>query len=499
MYLMREPAPVPGYLRPLSREVVDELARLIERIRLRQTVFIRHWRALCASSDDAATVPPEQLLEETYVPRLRSAIECLRRGDTAGFFRSGQALGADLADAGIPFATMVTHASFLKDGCASALADDPVAIGPALLVLERPVACLVAAAADGYYRRPHGERVDDPDDEEFFGIEVAATAPCFRGIVGRSRAMQRVFAQIARMAAGNAPVLILGETGTGKELAARAIHEAGPRNTGPFVALNCAALPRDLIESELFGHKRGAFSGAIADCVGLVRAAAGGTLLLDEVTEMGPELQAKLLRVLQERAVRPVGSTTEEPVDVRVIASTNRSPEAALRSGMLRPDLYYRLRGSTLILPPLDARREDIPDLVEHHLSMLNREHGRSGAKVRGITASALRALTDAPWPGNVRELLNVVENAFTMCSSIIRRHHLDLTGGAPGPIAAEPGARLPTFHENERTLIERVLRVTRGNKLRAARELGISRKALYARMARYGLMGLALHALARR
>jgi len=394
---------------------------------------------------------------------------------------------------------MVTHASFLKDGCASALADDPVAVGPALLVLERPVACLVAAAADGYYRRPHVEPVDDPEDSELFGVDATATVPCFRGMVGRSQAMQRVFAHIARRAAGSAPVLVLGETGTGKELAARAIHEAGPRSTGPFVALNCAAVPRDLIESELFGHKRGAFSGAIADCVGLVRAAASGTLLLDEVTEMGPELQAKLLRVLQERAVRPVGSTTEEPVDVRIIASTNRSPEAALRSGMLRPDLYYRLRGATLILPPLDARREDIPDLVEHHLARLNREHGGSGVKVRGITAGALRTLTDAPWPGNVRELLNVVENAFTMCCSIIRRRDLDLADSLLGPVAAEPGARLPTFHENERTLIERVLRVTRGNKLRAARELGISRKALYARMARYGLMGLVLHAVTRR
>jgi two-component system, NtrC family, response regulator AtoC len=166
---------------------------------------------------------------------------------------------------------------------------------------------------------------------------------------------------------------------------------------------------------------------------------------------------------------------------------------------MLRPDLYYRLRGSILILPSLGARREDIPDLVEHHLSRLNREHGGHGAKVRGIAASALRALTRAKWPGNVRELLNVVEHALTMCSSIIRTHDLDLAGGVLDPVTPEADTRLPTFHENERALIERVLRLTRGNKLRAARELGISRKALYARMARYGLMGLALHAVARR
>jgi DNA-binding NtrC family response regulator len=502
MYLMREPAPIPAYLRPPSREVVDELAMLIERIQLRQTVFMQHWRSLCTASDDTPVIQPERLLEETYVPRLRSAIACLARGDTAGFFTSGRALGAELADAGVPFAAMVTHASFLKDGCAMTLADDPVAVAPALLVLERPVAWLVAAAADGYYRRPQQEPVDEPGDAELFALSddprnASATVPLFHGMVGRSGAMQRVFAQIMRTAASSAPVLILGETGTGKELAARAIHHAGPRRAGPFIALNCAALPRDLIESELFGHKRGAFSGAIADCVGLVRAAAGGTLLLDEITEMGPELQAKFLRVLQDHAVRPVGSVIEEPVDVRVIASSNRDPEAALRSGVLRADLYYRLRGSTLVMPSLDTRRDDIPDLVEHHLSVLNRQYGGPAPKVRGITARALRALRTAPWPGNVRELQYVVENAFTMCGSIIRLENLDFASSVPELGPAEVCARLPTFHENERTLIERVLRVTRGNKVRAARELGISRKALYARMARYGLTLLAFRMLA--
>jgi len=494
MYLIREPAPVPSYLQALSREVVEELARLIDRIRQRQVVFIQHWQALCAASDGAGGTPPQQLLEETYVPRLRSAIDCLARGDTAGFLGSGRALGAELAAAGVSFAAMVSHASFLKDGCARALADDPLSVAPALLVLERPVACLVAAAADGYYGNGAHEPVDEPGDALRPAAGDAAThGAVFHGMVGGSDAMQRVFAQIARMAAGTTPVLVLGETGTGKELAARAIHAAGPRRGGPFVALNCAALPRELIESELFGHKRGAFSGAVADCLGLVRAAARGSLFLDEITEMGPELQAKLLRVLQERAVRPVGSVTEEPVDLRVIASTNLDPEAALRSGVLRTDLYYRLRGSALVLPSLDARRDDIPALVEHRLSQLNRPGSASGRQVCGITGSAMRTLIRAPWPGNVRELFNVVENAFTMCSSVIRTQDLDLVPWSPERSPQAPRGPLPTFHENERSLIARVLQLTRGNKVRAARELGISRKKLYARMARYGLMGLVL------
>jgi DNA-binding NtrC family response regulator len=298
-------------------------------------------------------------------------MECLARGDTAGFMALGRALGADLADAGFPFAVVVAHASFLKDGCARALADDPAALGEALLALEKPVSCLVTAAADGYYRRVNDERLTEtPPDTT---AEIGPLAGFFHDIVGRSAAMQRVFGQIARAGAGTAPVLVLGETGTGKELAARAIHRSSPRREGPFIALNCAALPSELIESELFGHRRGAFSGAHADCLGLFRAAAGGTLLLDEITEMGPDLQAKLLRVLQERAVRPVGAVTEEPVDVRIVASTNRDPDAALRSGVLRADLYYRLCVTTVTLPPLRVRREDIPALVEYHLSVLNR------------------------------------------------------------------------------------------------------------------------------
>jgi len=488
-------AAVSAYLRPLSRDLADDIGRLIERLRAREPEVTAQWHSRCVSHGSVDHVFWTRLLDEVYVPRCRSAFECLARGDIAGFSACARALGEDLADEGIPFAVVVAHASFLKDGCAKALADDASALGEALLALETPTSWLVTAAADGYYRRLHDERVADGlesqaerDDDS---TDIGPTAGFFHDMVGRSDAMQRVFRQIERTAISTAPVLILGETGTGKELAARAIHETGPRCRGPFIPLNCAALPRELIESELFGHRRGAFSGALTDCQGLFRAADGGTLLLDEITEMAPELQAKLLRVLQERTVRPVGSTSEEPVDVRILASTNRDPAGALRSGQLRPDLYYRLCVTSLTMPSLRKRRDDIPALVEYHLAALNRRISSPAMQVRGVAPEAMRLLVAQEWPGNVRELFNVIENAFTMGAPLIRPETLELAGGEPDTEPADDGPRLATFEQHERSLIERTLAQTRGNKLRAARELGISRKKLYARMARYGLLTL--------
>jgi transcriptional regulator with PAS, ATPase and Fis domain len=304
-------------------------------------------------------------------------------------------------------------------------------------------------------------------------------------MIGRSPEMQGVFTRIRRVASSGASTLVVGETGTGKELVGRALHLAGPRRERPFVAVNCAALPRELIESELFGYKRGAFSGAVGESPGLFRAAAGGTLLLDEITEMSQELQAKLLRILQERTVRPVGAMTEEAVDVRIIASTNRDPDEALRRGVLRADLYYRLAVGTIVVPPLRERRVDIPPLVEYHLAALNARH--ADERVQGITEAALEALIDEPWLGNVRQLFNVIENAATMCTGMIDVDDLELPSESRAFSGAPTSEAVPTFQESERTLIERTLSFTGGNKVRAAQLLGISRKKLYARLARYG------------
>jgi len=280
----------------------------------------------------------------------------------------------------------------------------------------------------------------------------------------------------------------MGETGTGKELIARAIHNEGPRRDGPFVAVNCAALPSELIESELFGYKRGAFSGAVADHVGLFRAASGGTLFLDEITEMSHELQAKLLRVVQERTVRPLGSVTEVPIDARIVTSTNRNPRDILACRVLRSDLYYRLCVSMVPVPPLRERGDDILLLTEHHLAKLNEHYGQTLPSVRGITSDALRAIVARTWPGNVRELFNALEEAFTSCATL----HItpdDIPFGAPAePADTAAAVDTGTFAAGERALIQRALSAAQGNKARAAQHLGISRKKLYAKLAKYAL-----------
>jgi len=317
---------------------------------------------------------------------------------------------------------------------------------------------------------------------------------CFQGLVGGSPVMRTLFERIELAAAASGNLLIAGESGTGKELVARAIHEAGPRRGKPFIALNCAALPKDLIESELFGYKRGAFSGATNDHPGLFRAAEGGTLFLDEITEMDASTQSKLLRAIQERAIRPIGSVQEQPINVRIIASTNRDPREAVADGHLRQDLYYRLQASMLHVPALRDRPEDVPMLVDHFIDLFRERLGRP---VLGIEPDALEAMMNHSWPGNVRELANAIEGAFTFGrASQIRLQDLPRAIGTTGFVRTPSSAavsqrspqRVPSFAEAERDLIASALESTRGNKVAAAELLGISRKKLYAKISKYQL-----------
>jgi DNA-binding NtrC family response regulator len=324
----------------------------------------------------------------------------------------------------------------------------------------------------------------------------------FHGLIGASLPMRALYRRIESAARTRGTVLIVGESGTGKELVARAIHECSDEPGAPFVALNCAALPTHLIESELFGYRRGAFSGANADYLGLFRAAEGGTLFLDEITEMSAETQSKLLRAVQERKVRPVGATSEIAVNVRLIASTNRDPNAALAGGHLRQDLYYRLQANVLNVPSLRERIDDVPILAEHFIRIFNERMGKRDP-VAGIEDAALLAMKQHRWPGNVRELSNVIEGAFTFgANSRIKLEDLSgLSIIAPmSPPATqtntpeasrppvEPAAARAKFDEMECDLIRRTLEKTGGNKSRAAQLLGISRKRLYSRIERYGL-----------
>jgi len=315
----------------------------------------------------------------------------------------------------------------------------------------------------------------------------------FGEMVGRSPAMQQVFALVRQIAEHGASALVTGESGTGKELVARSIHRFGPRRRGPFIAVNCAALPETLIESELFGHEKGAFTGAVSTRPGCFELAHTGVLLLDEIGEMPPAVQAKLLRVLEDSRVRRLGGRKEIEVDVQVVAATNRDAGQAVREGRLRADLYYRLNVFQVHLPPLRERKDDIPLLLEAMLPALNEKYR---CRVSGASPEALAALERYDWPGNVRELRNVLARAMILAGEgMIERRHLP--PGFLGPAAAGPrekdgrkdGVFLPvgtTVRDAERALIERTLEFTGNNKTRAAAILGIGLKTLHNKLKVY-------------
>jgi len=307
-----------------------------------------------------------------------------------------------------------------------------------------------------------------------------------RELVGTSPGTRQLKQTIATVAPSDAPVLIEGESGTGKELVAAAIHRESPRSAGPFVPVNCGAIPAELLESEFFGHVRGAFSGAVADSLGLVRSAHGGTLLLDEVGELPLGLQSKLLRVLQEREVRPVGSAKTHAVDVRVITATNRDLDAAVTSGSFRQDLYYRINVVRILVPPLRARREDIPALVSAFVRRFNERFRRD---VKGLTPDALAALMAYDFPGNVRELENILERAYAFgAHDEITRANLPQLGATLQRDAGALDGRLPTVQEAERHLIVRALERYGGEKEQAARALGLNVRTFYRRLRKFGL-----------
>ena len=308
----------------------------------------------------------------------------------------------------------------------------------------------------------------------------------FDNIVARSGVMQRVLETVAHIAPTESTVYIHGESGTGKELVARAIHLAGGRRDQPFVAVNCAALPETLLESELFGHEKGSFTGAIKSSRGLFVQAQGGTIFLDEIGDMPLSIQAKFLRVLQERQFHPVGADQPVQVDVRVIVATNKDLEEGVRQGTFRDDLYYRIHVIPLALPPLRERKDDIPLLIHHFLERLNRIEGKL---VKGFEDNVLEAMLAYDWPGNVRELENAVERAYILCPSItIGLQHLPTKLVALGR-GEEGVVNEMNLLDTEKRLVIRALTSTSWNQSRAAEVLGISRKQLRTKMKNFGLL----------
>ena len=307
-------------------------------------------------------------------------------------------------------------------------------------------------------------------------------------LIGESRSLQSVYRVIEAVKTNKSTVLVSGESGTGKELVARTIHQRGPLSEHPFIAINCAGLSETLLDSQLFGHRRGAFTGAVADHDGVFRAAHGGILFLDEVSEIPLSLQPKFLRAVQEREVTPLGASVPVTVDVRLIAATNRDLEAEVRAGTFRADLFYRLNVVHIEMPPLRAHPEDIPLLVEHFLQSFSRQYRVSPKRV---TAEALERLTAYDWPGNIRELQNLIERAFALSTSetITLEDLPPAVAGWVSPRAStDDGRELPTLGDAERRLIAAALRRSGGNKKEAARLLGIDRQRLYRKIEKYGL-----------
>ncbi len=326
-----------------------------------------------------------------------------------------------------------------------------------------------------------------------------AASPAAARLTGHSPAMEQLREMIARVARSQAPVHICGESGSGKELAARMIHELSSRREGPFVAVNCGAIPTELMESELFGHKRGSFTGAVADKMGLIQSAEGGTLFLDEVADLPLHMQVKLLRVVQERSVRPVGEAREQNVDVRILSATHKNLADLVAQGLFREDLYYRINVIELRVPALRERAGDIGEIAAEILARLAQ---RAGGAPAALSAEALRALAAYPFPGNVRELENVLERALTLShDGIITPEHIRLRAGvrppAPEPApavpapatAAEGGTALGSRLESiEREAIIKALEKTRYNKTAAAKLLGMSFRALRYRIKKLGI-----------
>jgi len=421
--------------------------------------------------DKLTTFPANVIVTDLMMPRM-SGQELLKRLKEQG--------GAPPAIVQTAFGNLETAVATIHDLGAFWFLEKPVQSQALRLLIER-------AAAQGRLAE-HAERLER--QLSYSGV--------LGEMVGASQKMQEVFALVQQVAPSRAAVLITGESGTGKELAARAIHTLSPRRSAPFVAINCAALPDTLIESELFGHEKGAFTGAVERRAGCFELAQNGTVLLDEVGDMPIGTQAKLLRVLEDGRVRRLGGKTEIQLDVRVIASTNAPLEGAIREGKFREDLYYRLNVFPIPLPPLRERREDIPVLVSALIEDMNRKHG---TKVTDAAPEFLERLSAYGWPGNVRELRNVLERAAILAGEgTLRPEHLPPgLGGTAGPAPVNAAAsdenelRVPvgsTIEQAERALIELTLERTKNNKTRAAEILGISQKTLFNKLKEYGAQG---------
>ena len=435
-------------------------------------------------------VDDEEAMREVLRERLESwGFEVAVAADGAGAERRVSTFDPDaiLSDVVLPDASGIDLLKLIR----SAGRERPVILITAHGTVELAVEAMKGGATDFLTKPVDHERLRALFDGMASTLEAnrrAAEAEGLGDLVGTSKAMRDVFKMIREVASTDVAVLITGESGTGKEVAARTIHSMSRRAAGPFIAVNCAAIPAELMESEIFGHEKGAFTGAIGQRQGCFEMSHGGTLLLDEIAEMPMALQPKLLRVLEDGKVRRLGGRGEIQVDVRQLAATNKDPEEAIKKGTLREDLYYRLNVLRLHLPPLRERLEDVALLTSRFVDSSNQRHG---TQVEGLAAETRAALESYTWPGNVRELRNVLERGVVLAKTgKIGRDHLPLFLREPGVRPMEV-IELPlgtTVADAERELILKTLEQTGNNKAEAARWLGVDVKTIRNKLKSYGL-----------
>lgn len=459
-----------------------------EELAARRDDILASWRQQFDAALGADPIAPTEELALLLRRDLDGLVAGVRQASVAPFADAVRSVGGELLDRGLSFPRAAWLASLLAEATVGVLDRERPASERA--ALARLGHFRIVVLADQYFRcgldSAHADAplVEVADDG---GAEAAPRPPQRYGLVGDSPPMRALYRAIEAASKGHGTVFIVGESGTGKELTARAVHAQSMRAERPLVVVNCAALPAGLFESELFGHTEGAYTGAQRSHAGLVRAAAGGALFLDEITEMPASVQAKLLRVLEEGTVRPVGTTQEIPAKVRFIASTNRDPEHAVRAGVLRADVYHRINVHRIDMPPLREHLDDIPALAYHFAQELA-EHGFR--PIKRFHADALALMQQYAWPGNVRELRNAVEVALTSgTGDTVRPNALPgyILRARPSGARAR-GSAVPTFAEAECSLIKRALAATSGNKRRAAQLLGISRHRLYDKIRKYGI-----------
>ena len=487
---------LPRYFNLLWDEDLDELREVLSAVRDRRTEVVSVWFDLYQLHFGDRRSLSATEFRDIFEPALLTNTEFLLNKDIDGYAGNVLKLGETLAEHHVPLQEIIAALPLFEEAAQMVFPDNPPPRREVFTKFDKLSHIRIILLVDSYSRSQWAAATRIQALELESQLLPVVERSRFHGLVGQTQKMRDLYGRIEAVGRACANALVEGESGTGKELVARAIHECGPASGAPFVPLNCAALPRELMESELFGHTRGAFTGAATDHLGLFRAADGGTLFLDEITEMGRDTQSKLLRAIQEQKVRPLGACAEIPVHVRLIASTNSDPEQAMQEGQLRRDLYYRLQSTVLQVPPLRDRAGDIPLLIDHFISLFNMKESRA-ALVEGSEDGALQAMRNYAWPGNVRELSNTIESAFIFGRTpMIKLHDLPAAVSARiGLIPQEPmNPRTPTgvgsFAEAERDIVTRALELTDGNRVRAARMLKISRKRLYAKISKYGLAG---------